>query len=115
LEAAQAQQNDDPTQAIAYANGAATLAAQAQSLANDDVRAAQRSYTSQYGGGGGGGSDPGPRVGGLHTRNPPRGGEGGGGGYGGGWGGGSSPGRPTSYGGSSRSSTRSYSGGSGRF
>ena len=38
-----------------------------------------------------------------------------GGGYGGSWGGGRSPGRPTSYGGSSHSSSRSYGGGGGRF
>jgi predicted nucleic acid-binding Zn-ribbon protein len=113
LEAAEAKRSSNPTEAIAHANGAAMLAAQAQSLANDDVRAAQRSYSSQYGGG----SDMGAVIGGIIIGNILRGGFSGGwgGGYGGGWGGGRSMGRPTSYGGSSRSSGRSYSGGSGRF
>ena len=112
LEAAEAKRESDPNEAVAHANGAATLAAQAQSLANDDVRSAQRSYTSQYGGGGG--SDMGAVIGGIIIGNILRGGFGGG--YGGGWagggfGGGRGMGRPTSYGGASRSSGRSYSGG----
>ena len=112
LEAAQAKQVANPNEAVAHANGASTLAAQAQGLANDDVRAAQRSYSSQYGGG----SDMGAVLGGIIIGNVLRGGFGGGmGGYGGGFGGGRSMGRPTSYGGSSRSSGRSYSGGGGRF
>ena len=108
------QARNDPSEAVAHANGAATLAAQAQSLANDDVHSAQRSYTSQYGGGG---SDMGAVIGGIIIGNILRGGFGGGygGGYGGGWGGGfgggRGMGRPTSYGGASRSSGRSYSGG----
>ena len=116
LEAAEAKRESDPREAVAHANGAATLAAQAQSLANDDVRSAQRSYTSPYGGGGGG-SDMGAVIGGIIIGNILRGGFGGGfgGGYGGGWGGGfgggRGMGRPTSYGGASRSSGRSYSGG----
>lgn len=120
LEAAQAKRAANPTEAVAHANGASTLAAQAQGLANDDVRAAQRSYTSQYGGGGG--SDMGAMIGGIIIGNILRGGFGGGGmgggyggGFGGGFGGGRSMGRPTSYGGASRSSGRSYSGGGGRF
>ncbi len=117
LEAAQAKKDSDRAEAIAHANGAATLAAQAQSLANDDVRSAQHAYSSQYGGRGGG-SDLGSVIGGIIIGNVLRGGFGGG--YGGSWGGGGygggrSPGRPTTYGGSSRSSTRSYSGGGGRF
>ncbi|MBU9765711.1 TPM domain-containing protein [Mycobacterium sp. TNTM28] len=116
LEAALAKRASDPNEAVAHANGASTLAAQAQGLANDDVRAAQRSYTSQYGGGG---SDMGAVLGGILIGNILRGGGGFGGGfgggYGGGWGGGRSMGRPTSYGGSSHSSGRSYSGGGGRF
>jgi hypothetical protein len=113
LEAAEAKRSSNPTEAIAHANGAAMLAAQAQSLANDDVRAAQRSYSSQYGGG----SDMGAVIGGIIIGNVLGGGFSGGwgGGYGGGWGGGRSMGRPTSFGGASRSSGRSYSGGSGRF
>lgn len=120
LEAAQAKRDLDPAEAIARANGAATLAAQAQQLANDDVMSTQRAYNSQYGGRGGG-SDVGSVIGGIIIGNILRGGLGGGyggnwgGGYGGGWGGGRSPGRPTSYGGSSHSSSRSYGGGGGRF
>ncbi len=118
LEAAEAKRESNPTEAVAHANGAANLAAQAQSLANDDVRAAQRSYTSQYGGGG---SDMGAVIGGIIIGNILRGGFSGGfgggygGGFGGGFGGGRGMGRSTSYGGSSRSSGRSYSGGGGRF
>ncbi|MED5813049.1 TPM domain-containing protein [Mycolicibacterium sp. 050232] len=117
LQAAEAKRAQNPNEAVAHANGASTLAAQAQGLANDDVRAAQRSYTSQYGGGGG--SDMGAVLGGILIGNILRGGGGFGGGfgggYGGGFGGGRSMGRPTSYGGSSHSSGRSYSGGGGRF
>lgn len=118
LQAAEAKRAENPNEAVAHANGASTLAAQAQGLANDDVRAAQRSYASQYGGGGG--SDMGAVLGGILIGNILRGGGGGfgggfGGGYGGGWGGGRSMGRPTSYGGASHSSGRSYSGGGGRF
>ncbi|MFV8050877.1 TPM domain-containing protein [Mycobacterium sp. 48b] len=113
LQAAEAKRAENPTEAVAHANGASTLAAQAQGLANDDVRAAQRSYTSQYGGGGG--SDIGAVLGGILIGNVLRGGGGFGGGYGGSWGGGRSMGRPTSYGGASHSSGRSYGGGGGRF
>jgi LPXTG-motif cell wall-anchored protein len=113
LEAAEAERTTNPTEAIARANGAAMLAAQAQSLANDDVRAAQRSYSSQYGRGG---SDMGAMIGGIIIGNILRGGMGGmGGSWGGGWGGGGPIGQPTSYGGSSHSSGRSYGGGGGRF
>jgi uncharacterized membrane protein YgcG/predicted nucleic acid-binding Zn-ribbon protein len=115
LQAAAAKRAESPDEAVAHANGASTLAAQAQRLANDDVRTAQRSYTSQYGGGGGG-SDMGAVLGGILIGNILRGGGGGfGGGFGGGYGGGRGMGRPTSYGGSSHSSGRSYSGGGGRF
>ncbi|MBP3086643.1 TPM domain-containing protein [Mycolicibacterium fortuitum] len=114
LQAAEAKRAANPNEAVAHANGASTLAAQAQGLANDDVRAAARSYTSQYGGGGG--SDMGAVLGGILIGNILRGGGGGfGGGFGGGYGGGRGMGRPTSYGGSSHSSGRSYSGGGGRF
>lgn len=111
LQAAQDRRATNLTEAIAYANGAATLAAQAQSLANDDVRAAQRSYTSGYSGGGG--SDMGAVIGGIVIGNILSGALRGG--FGGGFGGGRSMGRSTSFGGSSRSSGRSYSGGGGRF
>ena len=42
LEAAQAKQKTNITEAIAHANGASLLAAQAQQLANNDVQSAQR-------------------------------------------------------------------------
>ena len=115
LEAAQAKRTTNPAEAIAHANGAASLAAQAQSLANDDVRKAQVSYAPQYGAAE---SDMGSVIGGIIIGNILRGGlrsaavgGGWGGGWGGGYGGGRSAGRPTSYGGSSRSSGRSYGGG----
>ena len=114
LEAAQAKQQSNPAEATAHANGAAALAAQAQASANDDVRAAQRAYAPQYSSN----SDLGSVIGGIIIGSVLRGGFGGtgmGGGYGSSWGGGRSMGRPTSYGGSSRSSGRSYSGGGGRF
>ncbi|WP_124712320.1 TPM domain-containing protein [Mycolicibacterium nivoides] len=113
LQAAEAKRAGNPNEAVAHANGASTLAAQAQGLANDDVRAAQRSYTTQYGGGGG--SDMGAVLGGILIGNVLRGGGGFGGGFGGGYGGGRGMGRPTSYGGASHSSGRSYGGGGGRF
>jgi chromosome segregation ATPase len=109
LQAAQDKRATDLTEAIAHANGAAMLAAQAQSLANDDVRAAQRSYSSGYGGGGDMGAVIGNIVIGNILGSAMRGG------FGGGFGGGLGMGRSTSYGGSSRSSGRSYSGGGGRF
>ncbi len=117
LQAAQDKKATNLSEAIAHANGASMLAAQAQSLANDDVRAAQQSYTSGWGGGSGGGNDMGAVIGGIIIGNILGGGFSGGfgGGLGGGFGGGRSSGRPTSYGGSSRSSGRSYSGGGGRF
>jgi hypothetical protein len=110
LQAAQDRKASNLTEAIAYANGAAALAAQAQSLANDDVRAAQQHYTSGYGGGG---SDMGAVIGGIVIGNILSGALRGG--FGGGFGGGLGMGRSTSFGGSSRSSGRSYSGGGGRF
>lgn len=111
LQAAQDKRATNLNEAIAHANGAATLAAQAQSLANDDVRAAQRSYTSGWGGGGR--SDMGAVIGGIIIGNILGGAMRGG--FGGGFGGGLGMGRSTSFGGSSRSSGRSYSGGGGRF
>jgi len=130
LQAARDKKATNLSEAVAHANGASMLAAQAQSLANADVRSAQRSYTSGWGGGGGrrgGGSDIGAVIGGILIGNilggAMRGGRGGlgrgfgggFGGFGGGFGGGRSSGRSTSYGGSSRSSGRSYGGGGGRF
>jgi len=91
LEAAQAKSKTNITEAIAHANGAALLAAQAQQLANDDVQAGQRQYQARYGGGRQ--SDMGAMVGGIILGNILTGGGGFGGG-GGGW-------TSTSYGGSS--------------
>jgi len=55
LEAAQAKRATNLSEAIAHANGASMLAAQAQTMANADVSNAQRSFTGGgYGGGGGG-------------------------------------------------------------
>ncbi len=113
LDAAQATKTTNPAEAIAYANGAATLAAQAQTLANDDVRNAAQAYAPQYGGNS---SDLGSVLGGIIIGSVLRGGFSGtgmGGSWGGSYGGGRSMGRPTSYGGSSHSSGRNYSGGGG--
>lgn len=108
LQAAEAKKVGNLSEAIAHANGAATLAAQAQSMANADVRAAQRTYTRQYGGGGG--NNMGSVLGGIIIGNILSGGLGGGGG---GW-------SPTSYGGSGGGyrgggGGGGYSGGGGRF
>lgn len=95
LEAAQAKKDTDPAEATAHANGAASLAAQAQTLANDDIRTAHRAYSPQYSRN----SDLGSVIGGIIIGNVLRGGFGGGfGGSDSSWGGGRSPGRPTSYG-----------------
>jgi predicted nucleic acid-binding Zn-ribbon protein len=112
LQAAQDKRGTNLNEAIAHANGAAMLAGQAQSLASDDVRAGQRTYTSGWGGGGSG-SDMGGVIGGIIIGNILSGAMRGG--FGGGFSGGLGMGRTTSFGGSSRSSGRSYSGGGGRF
>ena len=109
LEAAQAKRNTNMPEAIAHANGASRLAAQAQSLANADVQAAQRAYMGRYGGGGG--SNTGAMIGGIIIGNilsgALRGGFGGG--SGGGW-------NSTGFGGSSGGSGGGgYVGGGGRF
>jgi uncharacterized membrane protein YgcG len=110
LEAAHAKKSSNLTEAIAYANGASTLAAQAQSLANNDVQSAQRAYTRR--GDGNAGAVLGGIIIGDLLRGASRSGMGGamGGGFGG-W-------SPTSFGGSSGSSGSSsggYLGGGGRF
>jgi hypothetical protein len=109
LEAAQATKATNLSEAIQHANGAAMLAAQAQSMANADVSAAQRSYTGRYGGPGGfGGGNTGAVLGGIIIGNilsgALRGGIGGSVGGGGGW-------SPTSFGGSGGD----WGGGGGRF
>ena len=90
LEAAQAKKSTNITDAIAHANGAAMLAAQAQQLANNDVLAGQRAYQAR----GGRQSDMGAVIGGIILGNILSGGFGGGHGRsGGGW-------TSTTYGGS---------------
>ena len=105
LEAAQSKSSTNITEAIAHANGASMLAAQAQQLANDDVQAGQRQYHSRYRGGQ---SDMGAMVGGIILGNILSGGFGGGG-FGGGGGGWTS----TTYGGSQGGG--GLLGGGGRF
>jgi predicted nucleic acid-binding Zn-ribbon protein len=103
LEAAQDTKTTNPTEAIAHANAASTLAANAQSLANADVQSAQRAYTR------GRGTDTGALLGGIIIGDllsgEMRGGFGG-------W-------SPTSFGGSSGSpgdsSDGGFMGGGGRF
>jgi len=101
LDTAQANRSTNLTEAIAHANSASTLAAQAQSMANADVQASQRAYTGRYGGG----SNMGAMVGGIIIGNILGGGMGGGFG-GGGW-------SSTTYGGSPGGG--GYFGGGGRF
>ena len=106
LQAAHDIRETDISEAITRANTAATLAAQAQSLAIDDVRSAQLAYTGRNGGGNNmgammGGIIIGDRFGGAMS-----------GGIGGGWGGGWGP---TSFGGSSGGSDGGFMGGGGRF
>jgi predicted nucleic acid-binding Zn-ribbon protein len=105
LEAASDKQSTEVNEAITHANLAAKLAAQAQSLADDDVRSAQLAYSGRYGGG----NHMGAMMGGIIIGDMLGGAGGGfGGGFGGGWG-------PTSFGGSSGSSDGGFMGGGGRF
>ena len=106
LEAAQTKSTTNISEAIAHANGASLLAAQAQQLANEDVQAGQRQYHSRYRGGQ---SDMGAMVGGIILGNILSGGFGGGG-FGGGGGGWAS----TTYGGS-QGGGGGLLGGGGRF
>lgn len=99
LQAAQDKRSTLPTEAIAHANAASTLAATAQSLANDDVQLAQRAYVGR------GGSDMGAMLGGIIIGNVLSGGMRGGFG---GW-------SPTSFGGSPSASGGGFIGGGGRF
>lgn len=99
LQAARDKTSAKPTEAIAHANAASTLAAQAQSLANQDVQSAQRAYTRR------GGSDMGAMLGGIIIGDLLSGGMRGGFG---GW-------SPTSFGGSSGQSDGGFLGGGGRF
>jgi hypothetical protein len=108
LEAAQAKRTTNLSEAIAHANGASMLAAQAQTMANADVSNAQRSFTGGGYGGGGGGGNMGAVLGGIIIGNilsgALRGGIGGSVG-GGGW-------SSTTFGGSGGGG---LSGGGGRF
>jgi len=106
LEAAQSKKKSNITEAIAHANGASLLAAQAQQLANNDVQSAQRAYMNNYGGVGRS-SNMGAVIGGIILGNILSGGGGIGGG-GGGW-------TSTTYGGSQGSSGGGMLGGGGRF
>lgn len=112
LEAAQSKKKSNISEAIAHANGASLLAAQAQQLANSDVQAAQRAYMNHYGGVGRS-SDMGAVIGGIILGNILSGG-GRGGGFGGGFGGGGGW-TSTTYGGSQGSSGGGMLGGGGRF
>ena len=107
LQAAQDTKSVNLNEALAHANGASMLAAQAQEMANADVRATQRAYTGRYGRTGG--SNMGAVIGGIVIGNilsgALRGGLGGG--VGGGW-------SSTSFGGSG-SSGGWGGGGGGRF
>ena len=105
LEAAETKSTTNITEAIAHANGAAMLAAQAQQLANDDVQAGQLQYQTRYSGGRQ--SNMGAMVGGIILGNILTGGMGGGMG-GGGW-------TSTGYGGSSGGGDGGLLGGGGRF
>jgi uncharacterized membrane protein YgcG len=100
LQAARDKGTTNVTEAIAHANAASTLAAQAQSLANEDVRSAQQAYAGRQG------SDMGAMMGGIIIGDLLSGGMRGGFG---GW-------SPTSYGGSSGGpSDGDLMGGGGRF
>ena len=99
LQAAHGKKSTNIAEAIAHANVASTLAAQAQSEANADVQAAQRAYSRR------GGDDTGAMIGGIIIGDLLSGGMRGGFG---GW-------SPTSFGGSSGSSDGGFIGGGGRF
>jgi uncharacterized membrane protein YgcG len=105
LQAAQDKKSVNLNEAIAHANGASMSAAQAQELANNDVRTAQRAYAGRYGSTGG--SNMGAVIGGIVIGDILSGALRGGMGGGGGW-------SPTSFGGSG-SSGGWGGGGGGRF
>jgi uncharacterized membrane protein YgcG/BMFP domain-containing protein YqiC len=105
LQAAQQKRSSNLDEALAHANGAAMLAAQAQDMANADVRTAQQAYAGRYGNTSG--SNMGAVIGGLVIGNILSGALRGGLGGGGGW-------SSTSFGGSG-SSGGWGGGGGGRF
>jgi predicted nucleic acid-binding Zn-ribbon protein len=100
LQAAQGKKSTNIAEAIAHANVASTLAAQAQSLANADVQSAEHAYARRRGG-----NDTGALLGGIIVGDLLSGGLRGGLG---GW-------SPTSFGGSSGTSDGGFMGGGGRF
>ena len=100
LEAAQGKKSTNIAEAIAHANVASTLAAQAQSLANADVQSAEHAYARRRGG-----NDTGALLGGIIVGDLLSGGLRGGLGS---W-------SPTSFGGSSGTSDGGFMGGGGRF
>lgn len=110
IAAAEAKRSSNPSEALAHANAAISLAQQAQSRAGGDVQYAQQRQYSYRGYAGSGGAE----IGGVIVGNILGSMLGGmlSGGFGGG---GRSPGDPTSFGGSSRSSGNDYFGGGGRF
>lgn len=101
LQTALDSRSTDVGEAISHANGAALLAAQAQSLAQADVESMQRAYAGRYGG-----NDMSAMLGGIIIGDMLGGGMRGG--FSGGWG-------PTSFGGSPGSSDGGFMGGGGRF
>jgi predicted nucleic acid-binding Zn-ribbon protein len=100
LQAAQGKKSTNIAEAIAHANVASTLAAQAQSLANADVQSAEHAYARRRGG-----NDTGALLGGIIVGDLLSGGLRGGSGN---W-------SPTSFGGSSGTSDGGFMGGGGRF
>jgi predicted nucleic acid-binding Zn-ribbon protein len=109
LQAAEDKRATNINEAIAHANSAATLAAQAESLASTDIQSAQRAYAGRYGGGNMGAMIGGILIGDM-LGGAMRGGFGGGwdDGSGGDWG-------ATSFGGSWGPSDDDFMGGGGRF
>jgi chromosome segregation ATPase len=101
LAAAQDKKSTNPTEAIAHANAASTLAANAQAMANADVQSAERAYTRRRG------DDTGALLGGIIIGDLLSGGMRGGLG---GW-------SPTSFGGTSSGGSwdGGFMGGGGRF
>jgi len=98
LQAAYGKRATNPSEAIAHANGASTLAAQAQSLANADVESAQLAYRQHHSG-----TNMGAMMGGIIIGDL----------LGGAMRGGFGSGGPTSFGGSSGDD--GFLGGGGRF
>jgi hypothetical protein len=111
LQAAQDIRATNINEAITHANGAATLAAQAESLASADIQSAQRAYAGRYGG-----SNVGAMIGGILIGDMLGGAMRGG--FGGGWddgSGGDGDWGTTSFGGSWGTSDDDFMGGGGRF